>query len=110
VSRESIRARLAAATPGPWKASLEVAAAHVARLGQWEVSAPKFIGGKVRQDATLIAHAPSDLAALLAVADAVESGDFVFPTPTDDQSGWVYCRPEFARRILAARQALREMP
>ena len=70
---DAIRARLAAATPGPWHAYGNTLAAetggctcsphygaHEAHCGLEE------IGQVVESDADLIAHAPADLAALLA--------------------------------------------
>jgi hypothetical protein len=64
---EPIRARLAAATPGPWEAEhrgFEVYETHTAH-GDLVAEASLQIS-----DAELIAHAPADLAAL---ADEVES-------------------------------------
>lgn len=49
MSRETLRGRLMAATPGPWQAGRPVSA---------------------QDDAALIAHARQDLPALLALADA----------------------------------------
>jgi hypothetical protein len=68
---DAIRARLAAATPGPW---------HWAHHGTWEVEAPpnQLVAdcgtvGRAKADAALIAHAPADLAALLAEVDDLQS-------------------------------------
>ena len=70
---DAIKARLAAATPGPWWSdsgdplSTNMA---VAVIGGWQVQASRpFVGDRVtpaKDDADLIAHAPTDLAALVA--------------------------------------------
>jgi hypothetical protein len=94
MSRESIRQRLAAATPGPLEREtwgyrdLDDQADHVRRnlalqySGEvtatdmtWVSEGERFIalignGPKQTENGDLIAHAPTDLAALLAVADA----------------------------------------
>jgi hypothetical protein len=75
MTREAIRQRLAAATPGPWKKRAP------GWLGpdrhKWRCvffgpspDEPYTTSPLVPADADLIAHAPTDLAALLAVADA----------------------------------------
>ena len=79
---EAIRARLASATPGPWKASTDDAGDVVvwgpdedwlANVGNWarqhlgidaDAAARQFVETRDAADATLIAHAPTDLAAL----------------------------------------------
>ena len=70
---DPIRARLAAATPGPWHAYGNTLAAEVGRCtcsphyGAHERSCGlEDIGQVVESDAELIAHAPADLAALVA--------------------------------------------
>lgn len=64
---QEIRARLDAATPGPW---------HVHPVGSIEVRRLDYSGFVVARanhddDADLIAHAPADLAWLLAEIDAL---------------------------------------
>ena len=79
---EAIRARLASSTPGPWKASTDDAGDVVvwgpdedwlANVGNWarqhpgidaDAAARQFVETRDAADATLIAHAPTDLAAL----------------------------------------------
>ena len=74
---EPIKERLAAATPGPWdfhvlpqSVGITVATIHSEqgpRETRWTVDLPPEIGGMgTRADAEMIAHAPSDLAALVA--------------------------------------------
>ena len=58
MSTRSLKARLAAVTPGPWFWDGE----HV----------PSGYEGESLADADLIAHAPTDLAAALKVIEAVE--------------------------------------
>ena len=75
--RAAIEARLAAATPGPWSfhilpqpvgiTAATIHSEHGPRETCWTVDLPPEIGGMgTDKDAELIAHAPSDLAALLA--------------------------------------------
>ena len=74
---EPIKARLAAATPGPWdfhvlpqSVGITVATIHSEqgpRETRWTVDLPPEIGGMgTRADAEMIAHAPEDIAALVA--------------------------------------------
>lgn len=81
MSRESIRARLADATPGPWLMAAVMEQVLVRRVHRDEMGrrVTTFLAevydcrtpGAVDPVANgaLIAHAPTDLAALLAVAD-----------------------------------------
>lgn len=73
---EGVRARLAAATPGPWRNAPDTAAGRVwVQRGESGVFGPdcepmfRFRGDKeyarAAADADLIAHAPTDLAAAL---------------------------------------------
>lgn len=77
---ERIRARLEAATPGPWRVDYSKEYRSVRRVGakageRWRIAG---VGTGRRVDpqddanAELIAHAPDDLRDLLAVAEAVE--------------------------------------
>lgn len=72
--RSGIRARLAAATPGPW--STEPSPPDwPGREGSVVVTPDGDLGGDYldEADADLIAHAPADLAALLAELDAKDA-------------------------------------
>ena len=73
---EPIKERLAAATPGPWdfhvlpqSVGITVATSHSEqgpRETCWTVDLPPEIGGMgTEKDATFIAHAPEDIAALI---------------------------------------------
>lgn len=62
---EAIKSRLAAATPGPWDTS---------DLGPTEINRPgpkHIIRVKEDTDAQFIAHAPTDIAALLAEVESL---------------------------------------
>ena len=82
MTRESIRDRLAKATPGPWVADGKTVHFDPVVLGEAEGYDEPYLlsragtiydeGGHTAADADLIAHAPTDIAALLAVADAAE--------------------------------------
>lgn len=66
---QPIKARLAAATPGPWTASPNVqphGIAAVAEVNTVLVLSSGPLYGSPAQDANLIANAPNDLAALVA--------------------------------------------
>jgi hypothetical protein len=72
-----IRARLEAATPGPWevRAALGTGLLHVSHADS-EVGRPPIAQFAEAADAALIAHAPADLAWLLAeVARLTEERD-----------------------------------
>ena len=114
MSAESLRARLAAATPGPWEGLLvgvvgDEERTYVAPFDN-ERQAPK------PADADLIAHAPTDLALLLAVFDAakeaIDPGDylpqhFTYPgdvTCADCFESWP-CATERTRLAIAAFEA-----
>lgn len=71
---DEIRARLEAATPGPWEA-YHARFPNAYGEGFWRVDGPHergYEGGFERADADLIAHAPEDLRLLLAVAEAAK--------------------------------------
>lgn len=68
---EQIEQRLAAATPGPWELG-KVTPMPDGWPGFYADVEPNIGGGLDPQDAELIAHAPADLAALLAFARRVE--------------------------------------
>ncbi|MFJ4026045.1 hypothetical protein ACIPWF_00685 [Paenarthrobacter sp. NPDC089989] len=72
MSREQMKARLEAATPGPWKAdSYEVIASpFLLIVADVDLHMTNEQGSK---NATFIAHAPADLAKLHAALDAVET-------------------------------------
>lgn len=68
MSRDDIRARLAAATPGPWEFGCGLSDWHVSTGGVDDcITVATTIYG---DDGEFIAHAPDDLRLLLAVADA----------------------------------------
>lgn len=75
MTREGLRARLEAATPGPWTTKYESSRLGlIAELGNdvvWPVGDTMPLGSK--DDAALIAAARQDLPALLAVADAAKA-------------------------------------
>jgi hypothetical protein len=69
----AIRARLAAATPGPWRSRPHQQpeyryVAFSTKRDEWYTTSPLEPA-----DADFIAHAPADIAALLAVAEAAET-------------------------------------
>ncbi|WP_324644189.1 hypothetical protein [Pseudarthrobacter sp. LT1] len=66
---DDIRARLQAATPGPW-----FAVRYYVGAG-WDQSDPHTEVAKAsfKQDAELIAHAPTDVSRLVAAVEAVEA-------------------------------------
>ena len=81
---EPIKARLAAATPGPWdfhvlpqSVGITVATIHSEqgpRETRWTVDLPPEIGGMgTRADAEMIAHAPEDIAALVAEVEQLRA-------------------------------------
>lgn len=88
---EQIRARLAAATSGPWEVAVNgnTVKSHAVK-GVCSGISPKT------GNAAFIAHAPEDIAALLAVADALQEllvvaamrGDDKLPNPADDPLPW----------------------
>lgn len=66
-----IRARLDAATPGPWKRSLSGS-----RYNPWKVHRGAILvalSGESPEDADLIAHAPADIAWLLAEVEELRA-------------------------------------
>jgi hypothetical protein len=69
MSTESLRARLEAATPGPWKARYSGPELYVfgPRGDLAQIHGPE---NEAAHDADLIAHAPTDLAAALEVVEA----------------------------------------
>lgn len=67
----SIRARLDAATPGPWKWTNEPRQWLMAADGSQPVLACATLLHPEGPNAELIAHAPTDLAALLGAVEAV---------------------------------------
>lgn len=71
---EAIRARLAAATPGPWTLPYHdgaLAGPHGASLLGLDVDGMAIVWA--RADAELIAHAPADIAALLAEVERLRA-------------------------------------
>lgn len=76
-----IEARLTAATPGPWELG-EVTPMPDGWPGFYADVEPNIGGGIDPHDADLIAHAPADLAAFLAVVKAVRA------LHVDDGQGW----------------------
>lgn len=73
---QPIKARLAAATPGPWTASPNVQPRGVAAVAEVNTvlvlsSGPLY--GSPAQDADLIANAPTDLAALVAEVERLRA-------------------------------------
>lgn len=100
MSAEHIRARLAAATPGPWFQGREGARYEDTRdvYTEREASTTSRDLGRIDEpaDAEFIANAPTDIAKLLGVLDAVEAlHDLAFHdkwarTHKDDQGhgGW----------------------
>jgi hypothetical protein len=73
MSIESIRKRLEAAMPGPWEISDTDINGHTMRVGPiagYDYDA--LMAGADDPDIQLIAHAPTDLALLLEVAEAAK--------------------------------------
>lgn len=73
---DAIKARLAAATPGPWTVSPNVQPRGVAAVAEVNTvlilsSGPLY--GSPMQDASLIAHAPTDLRALVAEVERLRA-------------------------------------
>lgn len=118
MTRESIRARVAAATPGPWYAETADellmcrvgVEGHLRGVGDYAIA---FFDGSVRpepgsdeDDATFIAHARADIERLLAVADAAVTLLAQVPTdpPEGDPSDWGWVVPMTA--VLCLRGAL----
>ena len=105
MSRDSIRARVAAATEGPWETYI-VEDGHrprtfVAREGgvevppKWYVAyLPEMDPADSDADAAFIAHARQDIPALLAVADAAAAlvGDIAPREPIGD---CIYCSSRY---------------
>lgn len=88
MSRASIRARVAAATPGPWRAEFGIIWSGGSSIGEMDDE----------RDAPLVAHARQDIPALLAVADAA----FEVLRAKDPQSGSARAaRDELTRAFLA---------
>ena len=78
MSAEHIRARLAAATPGPWDSVQDTyRSVPMHRIGSEstgsDVAQVVLFGGHDAADAEFIANAPTDIAKLLAALDAVEA-------------------------------------
>lgn len=74
VERAAIRARLAAATEGPWEVDDRTSALPRVYSTDPDVDTPPMIAEVHNvHDAVLIAHAPTDLAALLAERDDLAS-------------------------------------
>ena len=66
---EAMKARLAAATPGPWRQELNDR--HWGEHAEWMVrNLVKLAEVRFREDARFLAHARTDMELLLAVADA----------------------------------------
>ena len=73
---DPIKARLAAATPGPWRWSRVESWGHVAKLHDIHFLPNLASLSSTQQDqadADLIAHAPSDLAALVAEVERLRA-------------------------------------
>lgn len=97
---DEIRARLAAATPGPWR---------VAHHGTWEVEAPPHqvvadcgTVDRAEADATLMAHAPDDLAYLLDRLDTLAG------LLADQQRAFVEATRVQQERVAAAEKRAEE--
>ena len=106
---DPIRARLAAATPGPWHAYGNTLAAEVGRCtcsphyGAHERSCGlEDIGQVVERDADLIANAPADMAALIAEVERLrtENEELI-------ERGWA--DEVFAHSLRGAVQRVREL-
>lgn len=69
MSAETIRQRLAAATPAPWDAE---EGSGTVWAGPASVVQIAYESGRTKGDAALIAHAPTDLALLLAAVEAAQ--------------------------------------
>lgn len=101
MSRETLRARLAAATPGPWTDDQWDEAYYPCRIGE---------GGTTIENGRLIAHARQDLPALLALADAVDATrDFAVLVDAESRRS-VSIRASDWARITAALVALETLP
>jgi hypothetical protein len=82
-----IRARLEAATPGPWEWDYNTLGSDIAEVAEPSLTCGRYcIGGSVRidikaDDAQFIAHAPEDIAWLLEqLADAWDEGAEAYAT------------------------------
>lgn len=85
---EQIRKELDAATPGPWFTELD----GVYNANRMYLVTPTGDSDQDRADATLIAHAPTYLAALLDVVEAAQEWDRVWKPPVaraeQAMTGW----------------------
>lgn len=70
---DQIRKELDAATPGPWEVATGPKLGWVAQINDLWVVHDVEEAGPVEADATLIAHAPTYLAALCDVAEAAQA-------------------------------------
>lgn len=70
-----IKARLAAATPGPWKVEPAESAegSFIATMGPIFIMPPTQHLARYADDADLIAHAPTDIAALVAEVERLRA-------------------------------------
>ncbi len=82
MSLKSIRKRLEEATPGPWQATVVTGDSayysnpgsniHLNDMVAWPVGPLSKSSTRASKDAALIAHAPSDIANLLVIAEVAE--------------------------------------
>ena len=101
---EEIRARLDAATPGPWRVAEDDA--EVMCIDQPNGNGRNFFHGESPQeadDAEFIAHAPADIAFLLGRVEALTDALVAMETLAPDLSS-----PGFRRAREAARRVLGE--
>lgn len=107
---ERIRGELAAATPGPWGIDTEPGFEHHVRTAGTSTTTPMWEKDRgvpvadcaLNEDATLIANAPTYLAALLDVAEQVPRLHFQRPT----NPFWCICGREWPCKLDAAFDAL----
>lgn len=102
MSRESIRARVEAATPGPWRwgGNVDNREVYLSTVAHGRIFIMRY-HDNMRPNVLMVAHAPADLAALLAVADAAaEMLDEVVCHATSGGTGGKWCI-EHDRPMLA---------
>lgn len=121
MSRETLRKRLEAATPGPWWSVTDaepdpyaiydhVWGADGDAVAQAFGNLAAADGVLAEDDAALIAHARQDLPALLELADAAADAVWFAPqhAPTDEP--YVVMKASDCVRITKALAALEELP
>ena len=98
MSIESIKARLEAATPGPWKAGPSFCTV----LSSGPDRCYLVCETEEREDREFIAHAPQDIAALLKIVEAVR--ELAYTIGADDRE-----RRKWERSMFAALDELEDL-